>query len=170
MSSMQESTTELINFTGVGGSFGSPMFSLEVNLYPKSGVRYCSHSTLLPCNLHHDFRFYEPLQTSLVRYRNYLANCIGKHRVEYVLPGNSGRGSFFSSVWRKRIHTLFPLQVRVRAIRSIQSAHIGDHLMKLKVVLVKESRFLMPSCNRRTHGRDARRLTGLGGTLLFSSC
>ncbi len=154
MSSMQESTTELINFAGVGGSFGSAMFSLEVNLDPKSGVRYCSHSTLLPCNLHHDFRSYEPLQTSLVRYRNYLAKCFGKHRVEDVLPGNVrpiskqrglafGRGPFFSSVWRKRIHTLFPL--RVRAIRSIQSAHIDDHLMKLKVVLVNESRFLTAS-------------------------
>ncbi len=57
--------------------------------------------------------------------------------------------------WRERIHTLLP--PRVRAIRSIQLAHIADHLVKLPVVLIKESRFLTASC--QSHG-DADGLRG----------
>ena len=164
MSSRQESTAPLITFTGVGGSAGFPKFSFGVNLDPWSGVSNHLHLTMLKCYLHHDFRCHEPPQTSRVRDRKNCPKCMGKCHTQHVLPGiirtkSEQRGPasvgcpFAHSVWRKRIHTLFPS--RVGWIRSIQTPHISDHLVKFAVVLVSESRFLFGR-KWRTHGRDAR--------------
>ena len=154
MSSRQASTALLITFTGVGGSAGASKFSFEVNLDPESGVSNCLHLTMLKCYLHHDFRFHEPPQTSRVRNRKNCPKCIGKCHTQHVLPGivrpkSKQRGDlafvddcpFALSVWRKRIHTLFPF--RAGCIRSIQTAHVTDHLVKFQVVLESESRFLI---------------------------
>ena len=152
MSSRQASTAPLITFTGVGGSAGSSKFSFEVYLDPESGVSNYLHSTMLKCYyLHHDFRCHELLQTFRVCNRKNCPKCIGKRHTQHVVPGivrpkSAQRGlasvgcPFARSVWRKRIHTLFPS--RVGWIRSIQTPHISDHLVKFAVVLVCESRFL----------------------------
>jgi hypothetical protein len=164
MSSRQESTAPLITFTGVGGSAGVAKFSFEVNLDPESGVSNYLHLTMLKCNLHHDFRCHEPPETSRVRNRKNRSKSMGKCHTQHVLPGivrpkSAQRGPasvgcpFARSVCRKRIHTLFPS--RVGWIRSIQTPHISDHLVKFAVVLVSESRFLFDS-KWRTLGRDAR--------------
>ena len=177
MSSRQASTALLITFTGVGGSAGASKFSFEVNLDPESGVSNCLHLTMLKCYLHHDFRFHEPPQTSRVRNRKNCPKCIGKCHTQHVLPGIVRPKSkqrrpasvgcpFARAVRRKRIHNLSPS--RVGWIRSIQTPHISDHLVKFAVVLVSESRFLFGG-KWRLLGRDARRRSGFGGAPLFSS-
>ncbi len=177
MPSRQASTAPLITFTGVGGTAGVAKFSFEVNLDPESGVSNCLHLTMLKCYLHHDFRCQEPLHTFRVCNRKNCPKCIGKCHTQHVLPGivrpkstQLGPASvgcpFARSVWRKWIHTLFPS--RVGWIRSIETPHISDHLVKFAVVLVNESRFLFDG-KWRTLGRDARRRSGFGGAPLFGS-
>jgi hypothetical protein len=177
MLSNKESTAGLITFTGVGPSAGSAMCSFEVNLDPESGVSCFLNVDMLKCCLHHDLRSQKRLQTCLVRYIENCPKSSGQQTTQRVLPSivrpkskQRGRGSgapFALSVWRERIHTL--LLLGVGWIRSIQTPHISDHLVKLHVVLVNESRFLFQCDVLRTDGRDARRLLGLGGTPLFSS-